>query len=56
MDNNPPPLIFGLLGIIVGVGVAWVITKDSQMALFVLIAAVFALVLKRVIDRRRRDR
>lgn len=37
MNDNGPPLVFSLLGVIFGVGVAWVITRESAMALTFLV-------------------
>ncbi len=46
MNNNGPPLAFSLLGVICGVVVAWLITRDSAMALvFLVLGIVVAMVL-----------
>ena len=51
--NNQPPLIFSLLGVIVGVGVAWLLTRESVMALIFLAVGLITVIGWRVIQNRR---
>lgn len=45
MNTNGPPLAFSLLGVLFGVGVAWLITGEAGMALVFLILGIVVVTL-----------
>ena len=54
MAAQQPPIIFSLLGVAVGVGVAWLITGESVMALVFLVVGVLVVLGLRFAESRRR--
>lgn len=54
MAGSQPPVVFSLLGVAVGVGVAWLLTGEGVMALVFLVLGVAVVLGLRVIESRRR--
>lgn len=53
MSAPQPPVVFPLLGVVVGVGVAWLLTRNGVMALVFLVLGVLVVLGLRFAESRR---
>lgn len=53
MEYDGPPLIFSILGVLVGVGVAWLLTGETGMALVFVVIGLGAVIGWRLVKARR---
>ncbi len=51
--SQQPPVVFSLLGVVVGVGVAWLLTRESVLALIFLVVGVVGVLGMRYVESRR---